>query len=213
MSEDECITTVLVDDHMFVRKGIRAMVEKSPDIIVVGEAETPQAALEMISEERPCVVVLDLQMPGVTGADLCRRIATVSPESAILVLSAFLNPQLLRSCLASGARGYLLKETEDLDIVSAIKTVAHGGTVFDRRTSTLEQNIHHSGQIFALLSPKELQVLSLLCQGLTNNEIAEELRVSLNTIKAHLKAIMRKLNCRNRIEIVLRARELNLFSE
>jgi DNA-binding NarL/FixJ family response regulator len=211
-SDTKVISVVLVDDHMLVRQGIRTVLEKSSEIAVVGEAESYEAAVKVLSEKQPSVVVLDLQIPNVSGVELCWEITRICPETAILILTAFLNPQLLRSCLAAGARGYLLKETENLDIVAAVKTVAKGGTVFDKRTSTLERDIFgDTQQIFDSLSPKELQVLSLLCHGLTNNEIADDLKITLNTVKTHIKTIMRKLDCRNRVEIVLRTQELKLI--
>lgn len=195
-----------------MREGIRAILEQSPRIIVVGEAGDASAALNLIRQTRPDVVVLDLQLPGAHGAELCCDIIQGNPASAVLILSAFLNPHLLGQCLQAGACGYLLKDTENLDIVASVHAVASGQTVFDKRVAGLRQEVFgkRDGAI-EHLSPKELQVLFLLCRGLSNNEIAVELALTVNTIKAHIKNIMRKLDCRNRVEIVVHARELNLI--
>jgi DNA-binding NarL/FixJ family response regulator len=205
------ITVALIDDHLFVRKGVRSILETAEDIEVVGEAESAEKALELVNLTRPNVVVLDLQIPGASGAELCWKIAQEQTGSLVLILTAFLNPHLLRLCLSSGARGYLMKDSQNLDIVSAVRTVASGGTVYDRRVSGLEQEIlGNSRVLFESLTPRELQVLTLLTKGLTNAEISDSLSISLNTTKGHIKEIMRKFGCRNRVEIVTKARENNL---
>jgi DNA-binding NarL/FixJ family response regulator len=209
---DVVITVALVDDHQIVREGIRAILEQSSRIVVIGEAGDATAALSLIRRTQPNVVMLDLQLPGAHGAELCRAIMQESPTSTVLILSAFLNPHLLGQCLQAGACGYLLKDTENLDIVASVHAVANGQTVFDKRVAGLKQEVFGKRDgIIEHLSPKELQVLFLLCRGLSNNEIALELTLAVNTIKAHIKSIMRKLDCRNRVEIVVRARELNLI--
>jgi DNA-binding NarL/FixJ family response regulator len=206
------ISVVLIDDHMLVRKGIRTLLEVAKDIVVVGEAADFAAALALVAESSPDVILLDLQIPGASGAELCWRLARCSPDSAILVLTAFLNPQLLRTCLSAGARGYLLKDAESLDIVSAVRTVASGNAVFDKRVSGLERERWGEGRpLFGSLTARELQVISLLGRGLTNAEISESLSITLNTTKGHIREIMRKMDCRNRVEIVTRLRESNLI--
>lgn len=206
------INVVLVDDHMVVRQGIRSLLANECGIAVVGEAGDCQTALEVVKITKPDVVLLDLQIPGANGSDLCWQLGQVSAQSNILILTAFLNPHLLKSCLSSGARGYLMKDTENLDIVSAVKVVACGGTMFDSRVAGLEKEIFQgeSRALFENLTPKEMQVISLLCLGFTNNEISNELSISINTVKSHVKTIMRKFDCRNRTEIANRARELHL---
>lgn len=204
-------TVVLVDDHMLVRQGIRSLLEKESDIAVVGEAENFDSAVSVLKRHQPDVVLLDLQLPGANGADLCWKVAQVSPTTRMLILSAFLNPHLLKACLSAGARGYLMKDTENLDLASAVRLVAHGETIFDPRAIGFEHEIvGDSKHLFENLTPKEMQIISLVCLGFTNQEISNDLSISLNTVKTHIRSIMRKLECRNRTEITMRARELNL---
>ncbi|MDR3052681.1 MAG: response regulator transcription factor [Coriobacteriales bacterium] len=206
------VTVVLIDDHMLVRKGVCSILDTTDDIEVVGETDDGEQALELIRIMKPDVVVLDLQIPGSSGAELCWKIAQLSPQTAVLILSAFLNPLLLKTCLAAGARGYVLKNAENLDIVSAIRSVASGGTVFDQRVQGLEQELFGNARsLFETLTPRELQLVSLLGKGLTNAEISSKLNITLNTTKGHIKEIMLKFDCRNRVEIVIKAREENLI--
>lgn len=204
-------TVILVDDHLFVRAGVRALLERTSDIVVVGEAENSSTAIDKIKMLTPDVAVLDLQLPDANGAEACRAIASASPKTNILVLSAFLNPYLLRTCLDQGACGYLLKDAENLDIANAIRIVATGGTVFDKRVRTIGQQVLGIAHGFEMPTPRELQVLILMGKGLTNQEIAECLSVSLNTVKGHIKEIMRKLHCHNRVEVVVKGRGLYLI--
>lgn len=202
------IGVLLVDDHMLVRQGIRAILEEADGIDVVGEAAAAGKALGLVGMKRPDVAILDLQMPDSGGAELCWRIMQKNECTRVLILSAFLNPYLLKACLSFGARGYLLKDADKLDIVSAVRTVATGGTVFDSRVAGLGQDmLGDSGRVFDSLTPREMQVLSLVCRGMTNNEVSSELSISLNTTKGHIKVIMRKLDCRNRVELVVAARK------
>jgi DNA-binding NarL/FixJ family response regulator len=205
------IRVAIVDDHLYVREGVRSLLGKEKGIDIVGEAEDATTGLKLVEELQPDVIILDLQMPGISGAEICWKISSVSPATRILILSAFLNPALLKSCLAAGAKGYLLKDAKGLDIAAAIKTIFQGGTVFDERVNALSREML-SGPIEVIepLSARELQVLSLLCEASTNQEIAESLTISLNTTKGHVKEIMRKLNCRNRVEVVIKAQEYNL---
>jgi DNA-binding NarL/FixJ family response regulator len=206
------IRVALIDDHMLVREGICALLESADDIIVVGEAADYESALAVVAESSPDVILLDLQLPGTSGAELCWQIVQHNPDSAVLILTAFLNPQLLKTCLSAGIRGYLLKDAEKLDIVSAVRTVVSGGTVFDKRVSVLEGELLGEGRfLFDRLTAQELRVIALLGRGLTNAEISEALSITLNTTKGHIREIMRKMDCRNRVEIVVRARENNLI--
>lgn len=209
---DSILSIVLVDDHKVVRAGIRTLLETSHDLRVVGEADTGREGVRMVERTRPDVVILDLQMPDMSGVEVCSRISSVAPETKVLILSAFLNAQLLKGCLEAGAAGYLMKDAENLDIVAAVRSIAAGNTVFDRRVDMLEHALgRERHDSFGVLSPRELQVLGLLCRGFTNQEIAEELDMSLNTVKGHVKEIMRKLDCRNRVEVVVWAREHHLI--
>lgn len=205
------IKVVLVDDHTLVRQGIRGILEQDGGIEVVGEAQRAEEVEGLLRQTNPDVLLLDLQLPDGNGAELCWQAIRQCPGCNVLVLTAFLNQHLVKRCLSSGARGYLLKDTDGLDLVSSVKLVAQGKTVFDPRVVSIEHAMSGaSRQLFQALSPKEMQVLNLVCLGYTNDEIAEALAVTVNTVKTHVKSVARKLQCRNRTEIAFRAHELNL---
>lgn len=206
------ITVVIIDDHPLIREGIHSLLQKDSGIKVVGEADNSADAMHIIAQESPAVAILDLQIAGESGVSLCWEITKTYKSCAVLVLTAFLNTSLLRQCQAAGASGYLLKDSRTVAIAHAIYTIAEGGTVFDRRALELEKKVfERSEQLFENLSAREFQVLELLCRGRKNDEIAQKLELRLSTVKTHIGTIMRKLDCRNRVEIAARARELNLI--
>ncbi|MEG0070642.1 MAG: response regulator transcription factor [Raoultibacter sp.] len=195
----------LIDDHALVREGLRVLLEKEEDISIVGEAGNYAAVLRLLELPRLDVVLLDLQMPDVSGFAVCKMIKNERPEIQVLILSAFLNPELLNLCTQSGASGYLLKDTEGFDIAAAVKVVFSGGKIFDEQVTKLAQDVDSQISGIAGLSNRELDVLRYLCKGMTNQEISVAMKISVNTVKSLLGAIMQKLNCRNRVEVVLTA--------
>lgn len=202
---------VLIDDHAVVRHGFRASLEHSPDMEVVGEAGEAEEAVRLVANVKPDVIFLDLQVPGASGPELCWRVAEASPQSAILILTAFLNPDLLRACMLGGARGYLLKTSDVLDLAAAVRDVSTGNAVFDPDVANMLASFFRSVESHEALTRRELQVLRLMSKGLTNKEIAEELFISLNTVKGYVKEIMAKLGSKNRMETVAEARVRNLI--
>ena len=210
MDPVETIDVVLVDDHAIVRGGLRMLLENHSDIKVVGEAGTLAEAREVLERVQPDVVIIDVQLAHhETGLDLIPYIHSRHPAPAVLVLSAFLNPVILQRCADEGVSGYLLKDTRDFDLPSAVRITAHGGRVFDANVYSLERQIGPAG--FEGLTPRETQVLGLVCKGSSNRDIANELGVSENAVKGCVSSIMRHFGCRNRVQVVLKAKELNLF--
>jgi DNA-binding NarL/FixJ family response regulator len=206
---DGVIAVMLVDDHLLVRRGFRRMLEDDPGIAVVAEAGDGQEAVDLAEREHPDVVVLDFALPSMNGATAARKIAASVPEAAILILSMHSEPACVRNCLEAGARGYLLKNAMDLELVEAVKTLAAGGRVLDPRlTLTLEQ----AGVPAVSLSPREVEVLQLIVHGKSNKDIAAILQISANTVAVHRANIMQTLDIHNTAELVVYAIRHGLVS-
>ena len=197
----EHITVLLADDHSLVRRGFRRLLEDDPSIVVVGEASDGSEAVELAGRLRPHVVVMDCAMPKTSGLDATRQILAQAPHVAVLMLSMHSEGTLVRQALAAGARGYILKSAIDLDLVAAVKRVAGGETVVDpalSRSASLKGDQNH-------LTTRELQVLQLICDGLSNREIAEALDLSVNTVSVHRANIMTTLGVHKTAELVVYA--------
>ena len=198
----DLITVLLVDDHSLVRRGFRRLLEDDPSIVVVGEASGGDEAIARAAELEPHVIVMDCAMPGTSGLVATRRILERSPGVAILMLSMHAEDTLVRQALDAGARGYILKDALDLDLAAAVTQVAAGETVLDPKVSkpaTLKGERSHG------LSPRELEVLRLICGGHSNREIAEKLDLSVNTIAVHRANIMNELDIHKTAELVVYA--------
>ena len=196
------ITVVLVDDHSLVRRGFRRLLEDDPAIDVVGEAQNGDEAIRLAAELIPRVIVMDCAMPGMSGLVATRTILERSPEIAILMLSMHAEETLVRQALAAGARGYVLKNALDLDLAAAVTRVAAGETVLDPGVSLLDTL---KGERTQSLTPRELEVLQLICDGLSNREIAKTLDVSANTVAVHRANIMNALGIHKTAELVVYA--------
>jgi DNA-binding NarL/FixJ family response regulator len=196
------ITVLLVDDHSLVRRGFRRLLEDDPAIDVVGEAKNGDEAIRLAAELVPRVIVMDCAMPGMSGLVATRTILERSPEIAILMLSMHAEETLVRQALAAGARGYVLKNALDLDLAAAVTRVAAGETVLDPVVSLLDTL---KGERTQSLTPRELEVLQLICDGLSNREIAKTLDVSANTVAVHRANIMNTLGIHKTAELVVYA--------
>jgi DNA-binding NarL/FixJ family response regulator len=203
------ISVLLADDHSLVRRGFRRMLEDDAAITVVGEAEDGHIAVQLATELRPRVVVMDFAMPSMNGAVAARHILRAAPEIAILILSMHAEASYVRTCLEAGARGYLLKNALDLEMVSAVKQVAAGKQVLDPRLGSLEQP---EGGPPAQLTTRELEVLQLIVHGKSNKEIAAVLSLSANTVAVHRANIMQSLGIHNTAELVVYAIRQGLVS-
>jgi DNA-binding NarL/FixJ family response regulator len=203
------ISVLLVDDHSLVRRGFRRMLEDDHELIVVGEAEDGHQAVALAAELRPRVVVMDFAMPSMNGAVAARQILRTAPDTAILILSMHAEASYVRTCLEAGARGYLLKNALDLEMVSAVKQVAAGKQVLDKRLGNLAPL---SDQPQPSLTTRELEVLQLIVHGKSNKEIAAVLSLSANTIAVHRANIMQTLGIHNTAELVVHAIREGLVS-
>ena len=195
------ITVLLADDHGLVRRGFRRMLDDDPDLIVVGEAADGAEAIALAAALRPQVIVMDCSMPTTTGLEAMRRILAATPNVAILMLSMHSEQTLVRQALAAGARGYILKSAVDLDLAAAVKRVAAGETVLDPVLTRPPA----AGADVRPLTPRELEVLQLICDGLSNREIAVRLELSANTVSVHRTNIMTALGVHKAAELVVYA--------
>ena len=203
------ISVLLVDDHSLVRRGFRRMLEDEPDMDVVGEAGDGEEAIRAARKLHPQVVVMDCALPGLNGLDATRRILQESPETAVLMLSMHSESTLVRRSLDAGARGYILKNAVDLELVSAIRRVARGEIVLAPevvRPSGLK------GERTAGLTARELEILQLIVAGKSNKEIADELALSVNTVSVHRANIMDALGIHKTAELVVYAIRSGLVS-
>lgn len=190
---------MLVDDHALVRRGFRRLLEDDAAIVVVGEASDGDEAIRLATSLKPRVVVMDCAMRGTSGLAATRAILGSMPDIAILMLSMHSEETLVRQALDAGARGYVLKDALDLDLAGAVKRAAAGETVLDpklsRRASVKGARNHG-------LTARELEVLQLICDGLTNRAIAEKLDLSVNTVGVHRTNIMNTLDIHKTAELV-----------
>jgi Response regulator containing a CheY-like receiver domain and an HTH DNA-binding domain len=193
------ITVVLADDHALVRRGFRRLLEDDPSIVVVGEASDGDEAIRLAGSLKPRVVVMDCAMPGTNGLAATREILKELPDVAILMLSMHSEETLVRHALAAGARGYVLKDALDLDLAGAVKRVAAGETVLDPKVS---RPTSLTGGRKRGLTTRELEVLQLICDGLSNRAIAARLGLSVNTVAVHRANIMNTLGIHKTAELV-----------
>jgi DNA-binding NarL/FixJ family response regulator len=196
------LKVLLVDDHALVRRGFRRMLEDEPSFQVVGEASDGGEAVKRAEELRPDVIVMDCALPQVNGIEATRLILKKLPDTAILMLSMHSEDTLVRQALEAGARGYILKNAMDLDLVNAIKKVAGGQTVLDPQVSrggTLK------GERDTGLTQRELEILQYIVAGKSNKEIATELNLSANTVSVHRANIMDALGLHKTAELVVYA--------
>ena len=205
---DAVITVLLVDDHGLVRRGFRRMLEDEPGIQVVGEASDGNDAVEAAARLHPAVVVMDFALPSMNGAVATRCILKARPETAVLILSMHSEPTYVRTCLDAGARGYLLKNAMDLELVDAVKRVAAGERVLDQRLGSLAERDEDAPS----LTTRELEVLQLIVLGRSNKEIAAVLGLSANTVSVHRANIMQALDIHNTAELVVYAIRKGLVS-
>ncbi len=206
------IRVLLADDHVVVRKGVREFLEEEPDIEVVGEAGDGQQAVDMTLALQPDVVVMDIQMPVLSGADATRRIRATAPNVRVLVLTAYDDDPYIFGLLEAGATGYVLKTAESREIIRAIRATAAGQSMTDPAiTARLIARMSQPGGSSETLSERELDVLRLAARGLTNKQISRDLTISDRTVQNHLANIYAKLQVASRTEAVTVALQRGLI--
>ena len=196
------ITVLLADDHALVRRGFRRLLEDDAELSVVGEASNGEEAIALAASLTPHVIVMDCAMPGTSGLAAIKVILEQRPSSRILMLSMHSEETLVQQAMASGARGYVLKNALDLDLAAAVKKIAAGETVLD---PAVARPAPLPGERAKRLTPRELEVLQHICNGLSNKEIAAQLDVSVNTVAVHRANIMDALGIHKTAELVVYA--------
>lgn len=214
-SINESINVILADDHAVVRAGIRQFLEQAPDITVIAEADDGEMAQSLISEHRPDVAVLDIQMPKASGIEVTRWIRAHHPEVGVLVLTAYDDDPYVMAVLQAGANGYVLKTAAPGDMILAVRDVHEGKSVLD---PAIAQKLMHyvSGQRpsspdYEPLTARELEVLALAGKGYINKAIGMQLGISDRTVQGHLAKTYSKLQANSRTEAVMRAVSLGLI--
>ena len=195
-----------------VRRGIRSILEQDPRFLILGEAGTGSDALHDIRHLNPDLVLLDLQLPDMNGLEVCEQISKTYPHMIVLILSAFIDHERVEAGLRAGARGYLLKDAENLNLPEQLMTACCGHHVFDPRAAdVLSDYVTNKAPDVQLLSSREISILKLTSEGLTNKEIGDQLHLSENTIKGHVKEILAKIGAKNRIQAVLICKGRNIL--
>ena len=201
------ITILLVDDHQLVRAGLRALLESVDDLRVVGEAGDGDAAVDLAVAERPDVVLMDLSMPRVDGVEATRRLVAAAVDTRVVVLTSFADQPRVQAALAAGAVGYLLKDSDPRDVISAVRQAAAGHVPIDARVAQALLPGSQTPAAGHTLSGREAEVLSLVAQGMANKQIARQLGISERTVKAHLGKVFRQIGVADRTSAALWARE------
>jgi two-component system response regulator NreC len=198
------IRVLLADDHAMVRKGFRLILEAQPDMEISGEAGNGREAVELAEKLHPDVVVMDVAMPELNGIEATRRLAASSPHTRVLALSMHKDSVYVREILRAGARGYLLKDSIDTDLISAVRAVAKGDGYISPGVSeaVLSDYRRHVTDPLDLLTSREREVLQMIAESKTNKEIAVVLNLSVYTVEAHRGKIMEKLNLHSTGELV-----------
>lgn len=202
------IQILIVDDHRVVRQGIRSLLELEPDLKIVAEAGTGAEALNLIDQLRPDIVLLDLKLSDISGAEVCRRAMALYPGMAIIILTAISSGHEVLECIDAGAKGYVLKDVDVYELTRTIRAIHRGEAVLDPKvTQAVLQRARRSseGYTAVTLTDQEREVVRLIARGLTNKEIGERLFMSPSTVKFHLSDIMQKLGAKRRAEVAFKA--------
>jgi two-component system, NarL family, response regulator DevR len=207
----------IVDDHSLVRQGLRAMLDREPNLRVVGDAGAERSAIAMVAQAKPDVVLMDLKLTtdgGCEGLGLCAKVAGRFPESRILVLTTFADEWLVREAIRQGAKGYIVKDVDLTELIRAIRAVYRGESAFDPRSASAVVSWlrrEPDAEATAQITPREREILAMLARGLSNVAIGKRLYISDTTVKFHVTNLMHKLGAKRRAEAVYAASKIGLI--
>jgi DNA-binding NarL/FixJ family response regulator len=210
------LTVLIVDDHPLFRKGMRSLLEMMPDITLVGEAESGREAVELALAHQPDVVLMDLQMPEGSGLAATRELNRRCPQTRILVVTLFEDDDSIFAALRAGAHGYILKDADEEEMMRAIRAAGGGEAIFSPAIAARLMDYFAAtrkevpSEIFPELTEREREILTLIAQGKSNAAIAEQLMISLKTVRNHVSNIYNKLQVADRAQAAIRARDAGL---
>jgi DNA-binding NarL/FixJ family response regulator len=197
------VRVVVVDDHEIVRAGLTTLLSREPDIHLVGVAPDAEEGIDMIADVHPDVAVVDYSLPRMNGVELCEQIVARFPETAVVLLTTYLNDDVILRSVEAGAQAFVYKDVDATGLKKAIRAVTRGETILDPKVAgrvMLWANRRKHGRREGGLSLQETEVLRHVTAGATNKQIADEMNVSENTIKTYLRRVMEKLDCHSRSE-------------
>jgi DNA-binding NarL/FixJ family response regulator len=217
-SEDICL--LIADDHALFREGLQALFSATPGIEIVGEAASGAEAVALAETAQPDIVLMDINMPGVSGIEATRRILRANAATGVIMVTMLEDDASLFAAMRAGARGYVLKGAHHRELLATIRAVASGQALFGppiaARIMSFFQDIQAdlgpdlTGETFAELTPRELEVLGLIAQGANNSQIAEQLVISNKTVRNHITSIFSKLQVADRAQAIIKARDAGL---
>lgn len=212
---NEPIRILIADDHTLFRDGLKALFASLPDTAVVAEADTGGDAVVLAEKHQPDVVMMDIQMPGLNGIDATRQIVHTSPHIGVIIVTMFEDDDSVFAAMRAGARGYVLKGADQEEMLRTIRAVARGEALFGPAIATRLAAFFHQprtlpGAPFPNLTEREREVLHLLAQGQSNQEIAAALALSIKTVRNHASNIFSKLQVADRVQAIIRARDAGL---
>jgi two-component system response regulator NreC len=201
------IRVLLAEDHTVVRQGLRRILETEARVEIVAEVGDGRAAVDAAQRLRPDVAIVDISLPGLNGVEVTRQFAKVAPQAKVLILSMHAEDGYIRQSLKAGAKGYLLKDADDQDLLKAVAALSGGGSYFSPSVSRILldgylQEVPEPSDELRLLSDREREVLQLIAEGKSNKEVAQTLNVAVSTAESHRKHIMEKLNLHNTAAVV-----------
>jgi len=203
---------LLVDDHPIVISGIRRLLAFAPDFEVVGQASNARDAVESAIAAAPDLILLDLHLPDVHSADLCRRLRATVPSAQVVIFTAFVDAAVLRTCLSAGVAGVLLKDAAELDLVGDLRRIRSGRVIIDERVqATADAAAAEPPMLEATLTQREHQVLRLLAEGMSGKEMATTLGLAPNTVRSYCQSLLSKLQSSSRIQALAAARARGLL--
>jgi DNA-binding NarL/FixJ family response regulator len=213
------IRILLADDHAVVRDGLRALIEKQPDMAVVAEAADGRECLLLAEEQSPDIVMMDIAMPNMNGMEATRRILATNPHCAVVILSMHQDESYVLGSLKAGAKGYLLKDSPRTEVVEAIRAVSQGRPFLTRKIARILQEDYITRMqrrgvedSYDLLTDREREILQLVAEGRTNKEVATDLNISLTTVETHRTHILQKLGLHSVPELILYAVRKGIIS-
>lgn len=198
----------IVDDHYMVIEGIRSLLENEKDIEWMGHATNGASCLSFLKQQQPDIILMDINLPDVSGIDLCKQVREIHPHVYVLGLSTFNQYAVIRNMMDNGASGYVIKNADANELTEAIRLVSSGKTYMSDEVSII---LKESDKSLPIITRREKEILKLISQGLTNGEIAQKLFISIPTVNTHRKSLLEKLDAKNTAILISKAIKLSLI--